>query len=93
MSCDCDCGHPGDIDHGTVDVSGGTMIGDTATYQCDQHFQLNGEDTRLCKDDGTWSGTAPTCHGETMDLFNGIPHIDKLTCLKIHFSYVKCFGL
>ena len=64
MSCDCDCGHPGDIDHGTVDVSGGTMIGDTATYQCDQHFQLNGEDTRTCQDDGTWSGTAPTCQGE-----------------------------
>ena len=64
MSCDSDCGHPGDIDHGTVDVSGGTTIGDTATYQCNQHFQLNGEDTRTCQDDGTWSGTAPTCQGE-----------------------------
>ena len=84
MSCDCDCGHPGDIDHGTVDVSGGTMIGDTATYQCDQHFQLNGEDTRMCQDDGTWSGTAPTCQGE----YSG-SLVDSLKVVKTHINEIS----
>ena len=64
MSCPGDCGHPGEIDNGQVDVSGGTMIGDTAKYQCNECFELKGNNNRTCQEDGTWSGTPPTCYGE-----------------------------
>ena len=74
MSCSGDCGHPGEIDNGQVDVSGGTAIGDTANYQCNEHFQLKGDNTRTCQEDGTWSGTAPTCLGKHTGTL-GIQHL------------------
>jgi CUB/sushi domain-containing protein len=74
MSCPGDCGHPGEIDNGQVDVSGGTMIGDTTNYQCNEHFELKGDNTRTCQEDGTWSGTAPTCLGKHTGTL-GIQHL------------------
>ena len=35
--------------------------GGVATYTCDPGFILDGESTRTCGSDGTWSGMAPTC--------------------------------
>ena len=64
MSCPKDCGHPGEIDNGQVDVSGGTAIGSIAKYQCNECFELKGNNNRTCQEDGTWSGTAPTCLGK-----------------------------
>ncbi|HVZ73733.1 MAG TPA: hypothetical protein VHJ20_15240 [Polyangia bacterium] len=49
------------------DPAGGTVsttsleVGGTATYTCNLGADLNGEATRTCRADGTWSGTAPTC--------------------------------
>ena len=49
-----------DIDNGVVDWSG-LSPGGVATYTCDPGFILVGEPTRICRDDGTWSGEEPTC--------------------------------
>ena len=49
-----------DIPNGSVTESGFTT-GDTATYSCDEGFELVGESTRECSSDSTWSGEAPVC--------------------------------
>jgi len=76
FSCSCDpaSGFTGDTceavvecsagltspDNGSVDVVNGSF-GDTATYSCSSGFYLDGERTRMCQADGTWSGSAPNC--------------------------------
>ena len=59
-----DCGHPGNIQNGTVDVSGGTKVDATVQYTCDEGFSRNGSSTRTCQSDGRWSETTPTCEGQ-----------------------------
>jgi len=39
----------------------GLTLGDTATYTCDDGFELNGAETRTCQSDETWSDVPPTC--------------------------------
>ena len=48
-----------------------------ATYTCYSGFTLVGNMERLCQNDGTWSGTDPTCEGT----------------LRKAFAYVLTFGL
>ena len=49
-----------DIDNGMVSWTG-LSPGDVATYTCDSGFILVGDPTRMCRDNGTWSGEEPTC--------------------------------
>ena len=49
-----------DIDNGVVSWTG-LSPGDVATYTCDLGFILVGDVTRICTDNGTWSGEEPTC--------------------------------
>ena len=35
-----------------------------ASYSCDQGFGLQGDATRVCQADGTWSGRTPQCISE-----------------------------
>ena len=67
-----DCGHPGNVTNGTVDVSEGTNPRAIARYTCNEGFILNGTWYRTCGSDGRWSGTTPTCEGETL---LKIPHM------------------
>ena len=46
--------------NGIVGVTGNSP-GDTANYICDPDFELVGNSTRVCGDDGEWSGEAPMC--------------------------------
>ena len=39
----------------------GNSAGDTATYTCNDGFELNGEDVLNCQADGTWDNPPPTC--------------------------------
>ena len=41
-----------------------TVFGSVATYTCDTGYNLNGDDTRTCQADGTWSGVEPTCESK-----------------------------
>ena len=50
----------------------------TVTYTCNPGYTLNGPMTRICRDDKTWSLTAPTCEG-------------KLVVILIHSSVICQF--
>ena len=57
-----DCSRPFALLHGDVQyLSGGTSLGSELEYSCSRNYQLRGERIRVCKEDGTWSGEAPTC--------------------------------
>ena len=56
-----DCGILTNPANGNVDISGGTTYGQTASYECNAGFDLNGVLERTCQADGTWSTAAPTC--------------------------------
>lgn len=47
--------------NGDISFSQGTVYGSVATYSCEPPFQLEGTATRVCQDNGEWSGHAPTC--------------------------------
>ena len=49
--------HPG---NGTVTWTGLTY-GSVAVYNCDNGYQVSGDQTRTCMSNGTWSGEEPTC--------------------------------
>ena len=36
----------------------------TASFTCDEGFELFGEPTRMCQNDMTWTGSQPSCQGE-----------------------------
>ena len=56
------CDALSDPDNGAVSVTG-TGVGDTATYTCDDGYELVGSSTRTCQPNGEWSGSPPTCEG------------------------------
>ena len=60
-----DCGHPGDIDNGTVNFTS-TALGAIASYICDDGYQLRPFPGYVigCSQSGNWSGEVPTCVGE-----------------------------
>ena len=60
---DKECPTLDDIPNGSVDMIGVT-VGSTATYTCNDNYQLMGASTRMCQPDGTWSGEEPMCIGE-----------------------------
>ena len=39
----------------------GTSVGDTASYTCNDGFELIGTETVTCMSDGTWSDEPPMC--------------------------------
>ena len=51
------------VNNGRVSYStpGDTIVGTTATYTCDDGFNLNGKMDRVCQSNGLWSDSPPTC--------------------------------
>ena len=39
-------------------------IGDVCAFTCDDGHVISGSDSRICGDDGTWSGTRTTCESK-----------------------------
>ena len=42
-------------------VESGLTLASTATYVCDDGYNMVGDSHRICKKNGNWSGTIPTC--------------------------------
>ena len=57
------CDALSDPANGTVSITG-TGVGDTATYSCDEGYELSGSGTLTCQLNGEWSGSPPTCEGK-----------------------------
>ena len=58
--------------NGTVTWTG-LIPGSTATYTCDEGFELNGVQNRTCQSDGTWSDVPPTCDRGVLRF--GVAHV------------------
>lgn len=52
-------------DHGAMSQTG-LREGSTANYTCEQGFTLSVSETRVCLDQGVWSGDEPTCNGRQL---------------------------
>ena len=57
------CGNLSDPANGSITLTAGTTLGQTATYSCNTGYTLVGDRTRTCQATGEWSGSAPTCQG------------------------------
>ena len=55
-----DCGIPEGPLNGGVDYVG-TTYGESATQYCDEGYRAEDPDTRVCRLDGTWSGSVAAC--------------------------------
>ena len=45
-------------------VLNGTTVGIVAVYMCNRGFQIVGNASRTCQEDGDWSDAEPVCQGE-----------------------------
>ena len=54
------CPDLSDPANGTVMMTGNS-VGDTATYTCNEGFELDGVMMVTCQDDGMWDNPPPTC--------------------------------
>lgn len=58
------CGDLEDPENGRVNTSTGTIVGSEAVYTCNEGYDLDGVEVRVCTSDGTWSDEEPTCVGK-----------------------------
>ena len=56
-----DCGKPLEPDHGSVNISKGTAVGNTATFDCDTGYTLQGNRQTTCLKGNTWDHSTPKC--------------------------------
>ncbi len=42
----------------------GRAVGGEAVYRCNPGFVLRGSTTRICVEDGQWTGEQPVCEGK-----------------------------
>ncbi|XP_018602090.1 sushi repeat-containing protein SRPX2-like isoform X1 [Scleropages formosus] len=49
------------IYHGTLSCTDGVLVDSRCDYTCDPGYQIEGDRTRTCLEEGKWSGTEPTC--------------------------------
>ncbi len=55
-----------------------------ATYSCNSGYALTGNTiTRVCMNEGIWSGSAPTCQGKAYKL---VVMVNRLCCLHSNLS-------
>lgn len=56
-----DCGQLQNPNKGQVDMTQGSAYQAVARYMCNQGYELIGDEERVCRATGTWSGIQPTC--------------------------------
>uniref|UniRef100_A0A8C6R0X9 Sushi, von Willebrand factor type A, EGF and pentraxin domain-containing protein 1 n=1 Tax=Nannospalax galili TaxID=1026970 RepID=A0A8C6R0X9_NANGA len=79
-----ECPHPEEIPNGIIDVQGLAYLS-TALYTCKPGFELVGNTTTLCGENGQWLGGKPTCKPiecpEPKDILNG-----KISYTNLHYG-------
>ncbi|XP_052280910.1 sushi, von Willebrand factor type A, EGF and pentraxin domain-containing protein 1-like [Dreissena polymorpha] len=81
-----DCGRPNEPDHGWVNISNGTAVGNTVKFYCNIGYTVDGNNITTCLNNNTWSRPTPECkindcgnltqpqHGN-VDTSNGITYL------------------
>ena len=59
------CSTLSDPSNGRVSQQGNNP-GDRASYTCNSGYELVGQSTRTCQNNGQWSGDAPTCQSKAI---------------------------
>ena len=62
LSLGTSCSKLSNPSNGNVNVPS-RRIGSTAVYSCITGYNLVGDESRVCRSGGSWSGSAPTCEG------------------------------
>lgn len=63
------CGFPDNITNGRVHVAATTYLS-TASYVCEQGYNLVGLAARVCEADGMWSPRPPICERESFSVYS-----------------------
>ena len=63
MSCFAGCGNLTVPEFGELSLLSGTNVGSEALYNCTEGFELIESRTRVCQQNGEWSGDEPICLG------------------------------
>ena len=58
-----DCSAPPPLENGLMEVTT-TTFQSMVLYKCRDGYNLEGEASRTCKADRTWSGIQPVCRGK-----------------------------
>ena len=64
-----DCGELRSPSNGVVDYED-TVFQSVATYSCNKGFEISGEETRICNEDGSWLGSMPSCKRKSLKLYS-----------------------
>ena len=48
--------------------NGQYTVGSTVSFTCNSGYHLNGADSAICQDDGSWSVELPTCADSTFTI-------------------------
>ncbi|XP_064386127.1 sushi, von Willebrand factor type A, EGF and pentraxin domain-containing protein 1-like isoform X2 [Halichondria panicea] len=84
------CGDLTGPDNGLVTIRIGNF-GSNASYTCETGYMLNGDMTRMCQDNGDWSGSAPTCDtvdcGDLTDPTDGAVNTSSGTTFNMNATY------
>ena len=59
------CGILSNPDNGQI-ILNGTVFESIATYRCNLGYILVGDDTRVCQNSETWSGSQPRCNADAI---------------------------
>ena len=84
-----DCGSLSDPTNGQVNFTT-TTEGSVANYTCDTGYDLVGDTTRTCQNDGQWSGSEPTCQSKFV--INFIPAIEVHVTPHGMLKFDQCFA-
>ena len=56
-------------ENGAVSITG-TGVSDTATYTCNDGYEISGSDTQTCQLNGKWSGSPPICEIKSVGIIS-----------------------
>ena len=62
---DVNCGKLPKLNNGKISYSGPTIVGTKAKLSCNGENYIDGPSSRVCKEDGSWSGVRTFCRGKS----------------------------
>ena len=65
LSTEIKCEHPGPLANGWIEnIEHGTALGSSIIYRCFANTTIEGDQSAVCENNGTWSRPSPKCMGK-----------------------------